>query len=290
MLDSPIKWMGGKSRMRKRLLALLPQDAECYCEVFAGAAWVLFAKPPHPVEVLNDRNNHLVNLWRVLKWRPAELLENIQRSLYSRTMFYELREQDPEQLDELERATWLYLLIQQSFGADLRDARRPRFGYRKKLGRKLFLNKSLYQIDPAAERLRNVFIECLDFEDCLRRYDQPRTVFFCDPPYYGTSGYAEKFGAEDHERLARALAGIEGRFLLTVNDCPETRDLYCREGWEWEGAKETRALCRETEGRQAADILIVRNYDALGVRGCVEVPALSWAEPQGEQVSLFSVV
>ena len=51
MLNSPIKWVGGKSRLRKPILAMLPAHT-CYVEPFAGAAWVLFAKPPSDVEVM----------------------------------------------------------------------------------------------------------------------------------------------------------------------------------------------------------------------------------------------
>lgn len=95
MLSSPIKWVGGKSKSRADIIGLLPAGAECYCEVFAGAAWVLFGKPSHPVEVLNDKNGDLVNLWRVLKHRPAELLERVHQSLYSREQFMVLREMRP---------------------------------------------------------------------------------------------------------------------------------------------------------------------------------------------------
>jgi len=258
MLDSPIKWVGGKSNSRAGIVDLLPADAECYAEVFAGAAWVLFGKPAHPVEVLNDANGDLINLWRVLKWRPAELLERVHQHLYSREMFLALREQRPDGSDEMGRAVWLYLLIQQSFGADLSRIRSPRFGFWNKSPRDLFLNKSLEQFWPAYERLRGVFIEHLDFADLIRRYDQPRTIFYCDPPYLATSGYAEAFSGADHARLATTLRGIAGRFLLTVNDHPALRDLYA--GLPIIETTEARALARASEGRVAAPILLIANY------------------------------
>ena len=123
MLASPLKWVGGKSKLRAAVIALLPSDAECYAEVFAGAAWVLFGKPPHPVEIINDANGDLANLWRVIKWQPAELLERIHQNLYSREQFMEIRANRPDDKDEMGRAEWLYLLIQQSFGADVSKTR-----------------------------------------------------------------------------------------------------------------------------------------------------------------------
>lgn len=258
MLDSPLKWVGGKSKLRADVIALLPGDAECYAEVFAGAGWVLFGKRRHPVEVLNDRSGDLVNLWRVLKWRPAELLERVQQELYSRERFMELRDQRPDGTDEMERAVWLYLLIQMSFGADVSRTKSAAFGFRNKSRGDLFLNKSLQQFAPAYERLRGVFVENLDCCDLIARYDQPRTVFYCDPPYLDTCGYAEAFGVNDHERLSTALQGIEGRYLLTVNDHPAIRDMY-RDAYMLE-AVEARAKARASEGRQAAPILFIANY------------------------------
>jgi DNA adenine methylase len=258
IIDSPIKWVGGKSKSRAAIIDLLPADAECYVELFAGAAWVLFGKPAHPVEVLNDANGDLVNLWRVLKWRPAELLERVHQHLYSREMFLALREQRPDGKDEMERAVWLYLLIQMSFGADLSRIRSAAFGFWNKSPRDLFLNKSLEQFAPAYERLRGVFIEQGDFAECIRRYDQPRSIFFADPPYLATSGYAEGFTLNDHERLAATLRGIAGRFLLTINDHPTVRDLYA--GLHIVETTEARAKARAAAGRVAAPILIVANY------------------------------
>ena len=263
MLDSPIKWVGGKSKLRSTVVSFLPANAECYAEVFAGAGWVLFGKPPHPVEVLNDANGDLVNLWRVLKWRPAELLERVHQHLYSREMFEGLREQRPDGGDEMERAVWLYLLIQMAFGADLSRTRTAAFGFWNKSRGDLFLNKSLDQFQPAFERLRGVFIEHLDFADLVRRYDQPRTVFYCDPPYLDTCGYAHEFTVDDHARLATTLRGIQGRFLLTVNDHPTVRALY--DGLEMLEAREARAKARASEGREAAPILFIANYP-LNVR------------------------
>ncbi|HXE63179.1 MAG TPA: DNA adenine methylase [Bryobacteraceae bacterium] len=258
MLDSPIKWVGGKSKLRSEIIALLPADAECYCEVFAGAAWVLFGKPSHPVEVINDANGDLVNLWRVLKWRPAELLERVHQHLYSREMFMELRQQKPDGSDEMERAVWLYLLIQMSFGADVSRSQSASFGFRNKSRGDLFLNKSLEQFQPAFERLRGVFVEHSDFEKLISRYDQSNTIFFCDPPYLDTCGYAEAFGFQDHQRLAETLHGIQGRFLLTVNDHPAILDLYS--DMRLIEMDEARAKARASEGRKAAPILVIMNY------------------------------
>ena len=260
MIDSPIKWVGGKSKLRSEVIARFPHDAECYAELFAGAGWVLFGKNPHPVEVLNDKDGELMNLYRVLKWRPAELLEEIQRSLYSRSLFMELRGQDTALLSELDKAVRTYLMIQMAFGSDISRSQTASFGFRNKSRGDLFLNKSLDQIFPASARLRGVFIECGDFDDIIRRYDQPRSLFFADPPYLGTCGYAEEFNECDHERLAASLQSIQGRFLVTVGDHPRIREMYA--GCHFEETTEARAITphRKENGRAAALILYISNY------------------------------
>lgn len=151
------------------------------------------------------------------------------------------------------------------------------FGFWNKSPRDFYLGKSLHQFDKAKERLRGVFIECLDFEKCIKQYDQPRSIFFCDPPYLDQYGYEEGFSREDHERLAKTLKEIEGQFLLTVNDCPETREIYCSPSWSVKETLEARSVARVIDGRKAAPILIVRNYREASIFGHADALALQEA-------------
>ena len=89
MLNSPFKWVGGKSRLRKQIISLLPQHT-CYVELFSGAAWVLFGKPPSDVEVLNDIDQELVTFFRVVKEKPKELITAFEWELVSRAEFQRL--------------------------------------------------------------------------------------------------------------------------------------------------------------------------------------------------------
>src|SRR5699024_5860482 len=72
-----------------------------------------------------------------------------------------------------------------------------------------------------------VTIENKDFEELIIQYDRPDAFFYCDPPYYETEGHYEVvFSKEDHIRLCRALRKIQGKFLLSYNDCEFIRELY----------------------------------------------------------------
>ena len=61
-----IAWMGGKRRLAKHILPLFPKHS-CYIEPFAGGAALFFMKKPSEVEVLNDVNGELINMYRVVK-------------------------------------------------------------------------------------------------------------------------------------------------------------------------------------------------------------------------------
>lgn len=66
-------WLGGKSRLAKRVIERIPEH-RCYCEPFAGAAWMLFRKPESPVEVINDLNRDIITLYRCLQWHLEEFV------------------------------------------------------------------------------------------------------------------------------------------------------------------------------------------------------------------------
>ena len=109
MLNSPIRWVGGKSRFRKYIIPLIPEHT-CYVEPFAGGGWVLFGKPPSPVEVLNDIDQELINFFRTLKHKPEDLIASLEWELVSRAEFERLANRNPTTLNELESSVRFYYI------------------------------------------------------------------------------------------------------------------------------------------------------------------------------------
>ena len=73
-MNSFMSWVGGKKNLRDEVLARFPPYYERYIEVFGGAGWVLFHKPPGAdFEVYNDFNSNLANLYRCVRDKPAKL-------------------------------------------------------------------------------------------------------------------------------------------------------------------------------------------------------------------------
>src|SRR5437588_4339665 len=186
MLNSPIKWVGGKSRLRKFIVPLIPAHT-CYVETFAGAAWVLFGKSPSDVEILNDKEQELVNFFRVVKEKPEELIASFDLELVSRAEFNRLADLDLSTLTDVQRAHRFYYIIMAGWGGELHY---PRFqtsitdgGHGNRLVGAL---KTLRQrLQPIHDRLRTVIIENLDWQECIDRYDREGTVMYVDPPYPG---------------------------------------------------------------------------------------------------------
>lgn len=229
MLNSPFKWVGGKSRLRKYIIDMLPIHT-CYVEPFAGAAWVLFGKPRSDVEILNDIDQDLVTFFRVVKEKPEELLASFEWDLVSRAEFERLASLDSSQLSDLERAHRFYYLIMAGWGGELNY---PRFqtsitdgGHGNRLIGAL---KTLRQrLQPIHERLRTVIIENLDWRECIDRYDRAGTVMYIDPPYPGNKcNYAHNMRDwEAHELLAQRLSRTRCNWILSSYDTPEIRNLF----------------------------------------------------------------
>ena len=229
MLNSPFKWVGGKSRLRKPIIDLIPAHT-CYVEPFAGAAWVLFGKPPSDVEVLNDLDQELITFFRVVKEKPEELIASFEWEVVARAEFERLANLDPRQLADVQRAHRFYYLIMAGWGGELNY---PRFqtsitdgGHGNRLiGALETLRERLL---PIHARLRTVIIENLDWRDCIDRYNREGAVMYVDPPYPGNGcNYAHNMRDwEAHRELAERLHHTRCKWILSSYDMPEMRELF----------------------------------------------------------------
>jgi DNA adenine methylase len=270
-IRSPFRWVGGKSRLRKKIIALLPLH-ECYVEVFGGAAWVLFGKSPCRVEVLNDIDGDVVNFFRVVKEKPEEFLESFEWTIVSRNIFQTLREQPPDHLSDLQRAHRFYYLTMAGWGGEFSS---PRFQTSVSDGghgnRLIGALKTLPQrIMPVYQRLQTVIIEDLDWRACLARYDkgyeEKRVVMYLDPPYpQNNCNYQHNMRQwKEHEELARALRSLRSRFVLTSYNLPEIRAIY--DGFFITEVDFAAGMPTGEKERSRNHEIIVTNYDPALVR------------------------
>ena len=219
-----IPYFGGKSRLAKTIIANFP-DHTCYVEVFAGAANVLFAKAAGTTEVINDLDRALITLYRAVKHHPEELHRQFKYVLIARDEFDRLMRVDPDTLTDIQRAARYLYLQRMCFGG---RSKGRTFGTSTTSlpGLNLFTLQRL--LEEAWLRLTHVTIECLDFRVLIPRYDREHTLFYLDPPYWRINGYAHNLVEQDFHDLAGLLAGIKGKFLLSINDTPEIRQIFKR--------------------------------------------------------------
>ncbi|MDT7040864.1 DNA adenine methylase [Candidatus Nitronereus thalassa] len=211
------KWLGGKSRICKQLIELLPEH-HCYVEPFGGMASVLLNKPASAVEVYNDLNGQIATLFMVLKFHPDELARELQGLVISRQLFEHFKSHAG--LTDIQRAARLLYALEYGFGGQGQH-----FGTSTHKSA-ISVQAVIGRADLVATRFTRVVVENLDWEDCLARYDSPQTVFFCDPPYWGTAGYAVPFSERDQIVLADRLRAIQGKFVMTNSDARFVRGLY----------------------------------------------------------------
>jgi DNA adenine methylase len=220
----PTSYIGGKNRLAKRIIEIFPKHTT-YVEPFAGGAQVFFHKEPSTVEILSDRDGEIINFFRICQNHYEELLRYFTFVLVSRSWFDLLKKTDPSTLTDIQRAArYLYLLKNAYAGLVLypvykRQAVQPP-GFN--------LERLPELIEKTHKRLARVQIECAPYEDVLEHYDRTGTLFFCDPPYFGKKLYRYNFTHADFEKLAERLANLKGKFVLTLNDLPEVRDLFRR--------------------------------------------------------------
>ena len=266
-INSFMAWVGGKKALRDEILARFPRNYKRYIEVFGGAGWVLFHKPPgNDFEVFNDFNGNLVNLYRCVREQPEALRNELRYMLNSRLDFEYMKGMLHSQavLPDVRRAAYYYALIRYSYAAGTST-----FGSQPHA---MWNNFPL--IESAAGRLQKVVIENKDCVKLIRQYDRPESFFYCDPPYYNADQYYEAVSEDgfDHAGLADALLGIKGKFLLSYNDCPEIRALYDRPGIVVEGISRLSNIAQRYENGKQYPELLISNYDTTELaRSCVQL-------------------
>jgi len=217
-----INWIGGKRLLRQRISELIPQNIESYIEPFGGGAWVLFYKENWAkLEVYNDLDDSLVNLFTIVKYHPEELIKEFKWMFGSRRMFY--RAKNWTTFTDIQRAAKFLFLLTRSFGG-----KREHFGtaIRGTTSYKSHENIML-RIEAISKRLDKVVIENFDFEELINKYDYEEAFFYLDPPYTEGVGYATTSTKDfEHKKLCECLKKLKGRFLLSYNDSPMVRELY----------------------------------------------------------------
>lgn len=230
---APVRWYGGKGVLAKWIVQYLPEH-QLYVEPYCGAASVFWHKTPSPIEVLNDLNNHIVNLFRVLQ-SPEQFEEFAHRitwTLYSRSEFAKAIEMlQDENASDIELAWALFVTANQGFSGQGKTVGQwSRSITTSNRGMAETTNKwrgRMALLSYWHDRLTRVQLDNRNALDVIQYWDGPNTLFYLDPPYVlstrkDRAAYSHEVDDAHHKDLVDLLLTIQGKVVLSGYD----NDLY----------------------------------------------------------------
>lgn len=174
------------------------------------------------MEVINDINGELVNLYRVVKNHLEEFVRQFKFALSSREVFKWLQDTPPETLTDIQRAARFFYLQQHAFGGKVEG---QTWGTAT-TAPTVNLLRIEETLSAAHLRLASAYIENLDWAKCIERYDRPHTFFYLDPPYWQTEGYGVDFGLDQYEKMADMLRKLKGKAIVSLNEHPDILRIF----------------------------------------------------------------
>lgn len=272
-----LSYIGGKSRISSFIIPYIPSDIETYVEVFGGMMWVYYKMdlgnyPNLKNIVYNDFNPLNVNVFNcvknyndfnnVIKDYPSqnsELFYKFQKELFNDNFKIDLSKPDYDLASK-----YVYILTQVFSGTNPSTSK--------------FIDlKGKYKskFDTFKDKLKNPnwqryfdkinYVENLDFEDCIKKYDSEKTYIYADPPYYklGEKYYTNHdFILEDHERLSVALKSIKGRFSLSYYYFELLDEWFPNDIYNWKSKLFKKSASAKSGKKQSdGEELLIMNYE-----------------------------
>lgn len=278
-----LSYIGGKSKIGKWIVPYYLEDMETYVETFGGMFWCYFnmdlTKYPNLKRVVyNDFNPLNYNLFQCVQ-NPSELkraLESIpvqQAGVFVTDISYKTRfEEYQTELfssgltinypDYEIAAKYVYIVTQVFSGSkpetssfiDLKGKYKSKY---------LTFRDKLSKPDWIEHFTRITHVENLDFQKVIEKYDSPSTYIYLDPPYWKTENYYSNhdFDRNDHERLARTLTSVNGKFSLSYYDFDLLHDWFPEPQYRWERKKFVKAAAAKKNTKQnIGEELLILNY------------------------------
>jgi DNA adenine methylase len=281
-----VSYVGGKSKIAPQLIIPnIPKNIEIFIEVFGGQFWTFFKMnledyPNLKTVVYNDFNPLNYNMYQCIQ-NHQKLLEECEKFIVQEKGVFPTNPICQEQFNRFQAeifdenfsvksydyevaAKYIYVLTQVFSGAnpskskfiDLKGKYHSKFTSFKNKLKKPEWQKMFERIN---------FVENMDFEEVIKKYDSPITYFYVDPPYYvvGEGNYYSNhdFGRDDHERLANTLQNVKGKFSLSYYDFPLLSEWFPKDVYKWESKQFAKAAAAKKGAKQnMGEELLIMNY------------------------------
>lgn len=227
MVKSSIKWVGGKGKKIKKYLQLIPEH-KVFVSPFCGGCHVELAKSPSKFELVNDKNDELINFLLILRDSPEELYQRCSELPYSESLFKKFK-LDEKPIDSIERAVRFYYIVRCGFSGG---------GHKYKTGFSISITQATSKVQSyysavenlksMAARIKQWHILNRDYKNVILKYDSDNTFHFIDSPYVGCEDlYSGGFSKDDHYNLRKMLDQINGKAMVCYYQDPLIDELYC---------------------------------------------------------------
>lgn len=238
-VKAPFGYYGAKQRIAKQIIDILPPH-NAWVEAFCGSGALTLSKAPVPIEVINDIDGQIINLFEQLRTNSEALCRAVALTPYAREEFQNSR--DGRQIDDpLERARRLLVNAMMTVNATIGSSHCG-FSFSQSYareGREARVNRWYnlpVRLEKVVERLRGVRIENRDARELLSMFSsRPATLVYLDPPYYTKRAHGYVIDANDRDFHADLLGLCKkAKCMLLISGYDN--DLYAemlkkKDGW-----------------------------------------------------------
>jgi DNA adenine methylase len=236
------KWPGSKQPHLSKLLSLIPQGGQPYCEPYAGSLAVLLARKPAPSEIVNDADHTLVNFYKVIQDKQTfkQLYRLLAQTPYSRAEFVRAMEvlkqhisnHMPNQLStpSVELAWAFFVFYNQRMPGRFHFAP-TNWAVSKTSVSTVSFQRFIKRLPQLRQRLKGVHFDCMDALSFIKRWDSPATVMYIDPPYVDLGHYyLPSTDIEHHQQLVHTVLPCKSAIVISGYDHP-VYDKLVEHGW-----------------------------------------------------------
>ncbi|WP_223810430.1 DNA adenine methylase [Campylobacter sp. LR291e] len=274
-----LKWAGGKRNILEFILPFVPKKFNNYFEPFlGGAALFFYLKNQGILEskyvYLNDKNNELMNVYKVIRENPKEFLNELKKfaNNHNKEHFYKIRNLDRDKkafgiLSLYLRAARFMYLNKTCFNGLCRYNLRGEFN--TPLGS--YKNPKIYDeslVLNAHNALKNTFITNDDFEKSTQKAKKGDFIYF-DPPYAPLNktssfvSYTDNFLENEQIRLFKHFKTLDSKGIKVLQSNSNTAfisKLY--KDFKIIEIKAKRAInCKSDKRGEIVELLIKGNYE-----------------------------
>lgn len=231
-----LKWAGGKYRLCDVISKMLPNERRLI-EPFVGAGSV-FLNTDYDEYILNDINQDLINLYKIIQVKPDSFIEDARKFFdpehNQADAYYQLRSDFNASKDSYFRSLVFLYMNRHGYNGLCRYNKKG--GYNVPFGKYKRPYFPELELNYFAEKSQKATFVCEGYRQTFERAESG-DVLYCDPPYVPlsktasfTSYSGNGFGLDEQADLANAAEEVSenGRVSVVISnhDTIWTRKIY----------------------------------------------------------------